>query len=304
MAKTDNNPTYSVLETESKAIDRKIWLIAIIALLVLGMPLFATAQTLEGQGQNEPNFSILSKLINIETAPRIQNFGNAKDDTGQQLESIKIAIDSVFKAAGSLNTTIKEKQLVFSQPAYPSITFPSEISIRMTTAPGADRSELLRSQSKLNQSISTLNSSLEAVPRTLDNAIKKIPNGKPYVYVINNKDGGKNDQDYSGIILRLAYCVILFYVILFLSRLLRYYIKLSRHYKDRRLAFQLKEEVGISIEDAMMIISSSHIDFTVPKMPSDILTQYYANKGKSNCKSCCCCCCQKKCSEEKKQKYA
>lgn len=101
----------------------------------------------------------------------------------------------------------------------------------------------------------------------------------------------KPEDSYFKIIKWLGTYIILIFLILFLCKLVRYYLKLIRHYRDRHLAFELhKKNPDLSLNEALIIMSSSHIDFNIPKMPVDLLSQYYSEKAKTTSSSCCCCC--------------
>lgn len=189
--------------------------------------------------------------------------------------------------------------------------------------------EELKNQINKNQSEITVSSAsakpinvVVKMPDSLGYQSSKIENSKEVIIALNNiknqlkelkninvqlHELNKNikeryiintETDFLEIIKWIAFYVILFFVIIYVSRLLRYYIKLTQHYKDRKLAYQLKEEIDCSIEEALMITSTAYIDFKVPKMPNDILTQYFINKNK---KDCCCCCCKKCNCDEKSE---
>lgn len=245
------------------------------------------------QEQQRPPFSLFSNLFSGFNFTRVQNITNGNTIGSFPIDSIKSELGKLVEDNSKFATNIADLTIAVNKirrtnipqsfPAYsqnfspkyaPKIEFPKEMIVKthsIDTNSNGREVDLLKSRME----------KLEADYEKLKNGIPHFNWSKNYVHVLS----------------LLAFFVVLFYILLYLSRLLRYYIKLTHHFKDRKLALQLREKLKIPLEEAMVITSSSHIDFTIPKMPFDILTSYYNTKNQTS--NPCCCCVPPKCICEK-----
>lgn len=261
--------------------------LSIIKAFILFGLLFFSHFVVNGQPQNSASNDLLieniresANSIEFKVDQNILNNPNTQEDVRNIFSEIKTltALVKILSKLNSNDTVNKE------------INSSNEISNKLVP---------------IATNLEKINKSLDLLISNQDSRSLKIKDNEEVIIALKNineqlKELNKNVKkektvhsktDYLKIIQWVCFYIVLFFVLLYVSRLLRYYIKLTQHFKDRKLAFKLKEELDITHEEAIMIVSSAYIDFKTPKIATDLLTQYYVGKNKSNC--CCCCCCRK-----------
>jgi len=250
--------------------------------------------------QNRPNVSLFNKLINIEIGNNTSPNNNVATvpqlvDINAQITTLKNSVDSFSKSITEGRDLFKQ----FSETIKNNQKIPTEITLKIVPATLDLRINNTRKNQVHNNQLQDLKNELLNLKITLDRHIyQHEPNQHIYVSKSINIDS-------ENLLWQLFFITVILFLVLFITRFIRYQIKLHQHRVDRSEAINLSRRLNITLEEALMITSTAHLDFKVPDVSVDVLAQYYLAKNSKKQACCCgCCACLKSCSKcsENKQK--